>query len=139
MAFIPSPLACRLLGTDRASARKRSKAIVIFRKLALSLSLLVVATGAAARADVQKGMHIYSACRGVNVHFCQGYIAAIADEMDRGIEFRRHRACIPENITILQLRLVVSKWMSEHQQYRHDPAAGLVAEALAAAFPCSVR
>ncbi|MEX2615095.1 MAG: Rap1a/Tai family immunity protein [Alphaproteobacteria bacterium] len=84
-------------------------------------------------------MHIYSACRGVNVHFCQGYIAAIADEMNGGIEFRRYRACIPEEITILQLRLVVSKWMSEHQQYRHDPAAGLVAEALAAAFPCSFR
>jgi hypothetical protein len=89
-----------------------------------------------ASAEVQQGLHVYSACRGVNVHFCQGYITAIADEMSGGVEFRNYRACIPEDATPSQLRLIVTKWLEDHPKYRHDPGAGLVAEALANEFPC---
>lgn len=85
---------------------------------------------------MQKGLHIFSACRGVNVHFCQGYITAIADEMSGGFEFRKFRACIPKDTTVGQMRQVVSKWLGDHPKYHQDPGAGLVAEALSEAFPC---
>ena len=105
-------------------------------RIAAALALLLSALPRDAAAEVQKGMHIYTACRGVNVHFCQGYITAIADEMSQGVEFRHYRACVPEDTPISQLRLVVTKWLEIHPEYRHDPGAGLVAEALARGFPC---
>ena len=104
---------------------------------AFAIAAFALCTYGTAHADVQKGMHIFSACRGVNVHFCQGYITAIADELSDGVEFRGYRACVPKDVTIGQLRLIISKWLSEHQQYRQEPGAGLVAEALAETFPCS--
>lgn len=106
------------------------------RICAVFLAAFSFAAGSAAVAEVQKGMHIFSACRGVNVHYCQGYISAIADEMSGGVEFRNYRACIPQDVRIGHLRLVVSKWLGDHLEYRHDPGAGLVAEALANEYPC---
>ena len=109
--------------------------ISTIKRSAIAAGFILLASSAA-RADVQQGLHIFSACRGVNVHFCQGYITAIADEMSGGLEFRKYRACIPKDVSLGQMRQGVTKWLGDHPEYHHDPGAGLVAEALARAFPC---
>ena len=72
--------------------------ISTIKRSAIAAGFILLASSAA-RADVQQGLHIFSACRGVNVHFCQGYITAIADEMSGGLEFRKYRACIPKDVS----------------------------------------
>lgn len=67
---------------------------------------------------------------------CYGYSVAIADVMHRGISISGFRACIPANITKGQVVDAVRTWLRKSPQQWHYGAAGLVAQALATAFPC---
>jgi len=72
---------------------------------------------------------------------CVGYIVGVSDALASGttnlpVLIFGWRACIPKNVTIGQVTDVVTKWLREHPQDRHYLATGIVAEALAKAFPC---
>ena len=70
---------------------------------------------------------------------CLGYIAGISDAMiDRRIigKGAAYQACIPREVTAGARAAKVIPWLTRHVDDLHKPAAGLVAQALAAAFPC---
>jgi hypothetical protein len=67
---------------------------------------------------------------------CMGYVTAIMDALSSGNSVNGFRACIPANADMNQTVDVVKMFIVEHPEKRHLVAAGLVAEALARAFPC---
>ncbi len=67
---------------------------------------------------------------------CVGYITGIADVLAEGIAVDGRRACISMGTTNARLTDVVKYWLEQHAEARHRNAPGLVAEALAEAYPC---
>ncbi|RWZ87200.1 MAG: hypothetical protein EO766_11760 [Hydrotalea sp. AMD] len=45
--------------------------------------------------------------------------------------------CIPDNATHSQSWNIVNKYLTDHPQDLHQPAAGIILMALSQAFPCS--
>jgi hypothetical protein len=69
---------------------------------------------------------------------CEGYVFAITDALvDGGNEIDGYRACIPYGVLEEQAIDVAQRFLAAHPESRHRGAAGLVAQALAEAFPCS--
>ena len=73
-------------------------------------------------------------------HICDGYVAGIADAMGSahalGMGVLGFHACFRVDLAISQLTNVVKLYLHEHPERRNFLAAGLVADALARAFPC---
>lgn len=69
---------------------------------------------------------------------CSGYVIGVADAMVHGQEgVGGWHACYRANQTPGQLTDVVKLWLQNHPEKRDYEGSGLVAEALAQAFPCS--
>jgi hypothetical protein len=72
--------------------------------------------------------------------FCIGYVAGSVDML---ISLQRQgppgakQACMPQGVTLGQVRDVVIKYLSDEPQFRKLDAAALVITALEQAFPCS--
>jgi len=71
---------------------------------------------------------------------CLGYVVGVADAME-GAQFEGgtvlgSRACFPAYMTALQAKDVAVMFLTSHPEWRHFGASGLVAGALASAFPC---
>jgi hypothetical protein len=66
---------------------------------------------------------------------CNGYIAGVADATV-GTQISGYRSCSPYGRTVGQVHDVVVQWLARHPQHRHKAAPGLIAAALAEAFPC---
>lgn len=45
--------------------------------------------------------------------------------------------CVPQNVTYIQIRLVVAKFMTQHPELLHHSFGSVIAFALGAAFPCT--
>lgn len=73
--------------------------------------------------------------------FCQGFAAAVADEMlsamAAGDTVLGWRACFPTDVALGQITDVATRFLTVHPELRHLTALGLFAEAFADAFPCS--
>jgi hypothetical protein len=70
---------------------------------------------------------------------CFGYIEAIWDAMAARNSINGFKICRPTSetgITVGQIRDVVLMFLNSHPEVRHNNAAGLVAGAFNAAFPC---
>jgi hypothetical protein len=75
---------------------------------------------------------------------CSGYVAGVADAMLQNDLMAKNsegvggwHACFRTHPTVGQLANVVKQWLQSHPEKRDNGAAGLVAEALQQAFPCS--
>jgi hypothetical protein len=69
---------------------------------------------------------------------CTGYIMAIVDVMAEGKDtVLGWKACIPAGVSSDQVRDVTIGYLSANIPKRHLGAPGLIAEAMAEAFPCS--
>jgi len=67
---------------------------------------------------------------------CLGYVTALADVLERN-DVNGLRACIPNvGVEVGQLEEVVKAYLRRHPDRGGYGAAGLVADALGAAFPC---
>jgi hypothetical protein len=66
---------------------------------------------------------------------CNGYLEGIADVLESNV-INGFRSCVPEAATSGQLKDVVNQFLRVNAARRHLAAAGLVANAFAAAFPC---
>ena len=67
---------------------------------------------------------------------CLGYVPALADVLERN-GVNGLRACIPDTgVDVGQLEAVVTAYLRRHPDRGGYGAAGLVADALGAAFPC---
>ncbi len=67
---------------------------------------------------------------------CLGYVTAIVDALSSGNSVNGFKACVPLNADMQQIVDVVKNFIRDYPEKRHLVAAGLVAEALARAFPC---
>src|SRR4051812_16526985 len=68
---------------------------------------------------------------------CTGYIMGVVDGMS-GNDGRMSvwRMCLPQAATNIQAVDVGKRYLNEHPELRHLAASGLIAKALAEAFPC---
>ena len=62
---------------------------------------------------------------------CVGYVAGIADALTL-----TNTICVPTDVSVVQVRDIVLKYLREHPERRHYNASGLAATALVSAFPC---
>jgi len=70
--------------------------------------------------------------------FALGYVAAISDSLNRN-KVNGFPACLPDYVELGQIKDVVKIFFDKHPEIMHFAASGLVATALAEAFPCSPK
>lgn len=74
-----------------------------------------------------------------HVALCLGYINGVVDIMSSN-PVNEFRACLPrKNAPLTQMVSVAKKWLEAHPEALHYPAPGLVANAMAEAFPCAAQ
>jgi hypothetical protein len=113
-------------------------------QVALAFVVMLSLPASSALADsgsYMSGNDLYGVCvdnDGAQQAKCIGYLAGIADAMDlvAPAAFGGWRACLPSGSTDRQLSEIATKWLAAHAEKRQIGAAGLVAEAFQAAFPC---
>jgi|GEM_PF-6192815 len=96
-----------------------------------------------ARADFHTGEDLHEICTsgdGGDIAACDAFIAAVADALlDPGVTLPSHRICLPEGI---EIEAIVDPFVHQLRTMadrdRHS-AVRIVAEALAARFPCRPR
>jgi hypothetical protein len=120
----------------------------ITRLLLVSLvtsNLLFTPEGLMAQVYSIDGNQLYKNCdarnsegqvsQSVSAGMCMGYVVAIMDVLSvRAVN--GFKACVPTDANMNQIMDVVKFFIRDHAEKRHLVAAGLVAEALATAFPC---
>ena len=67
---------------------------------------------------------------------CAGYISAISDILSHNISIHEHRACIPEHVTLFDLRAVVVKTFESRPKDADKDGHDWVAQAFAENYPC---
>ncbi len=107
-----------------------------FVKLAVAGVVLVAGHGANESRGLITGNQLLSFCTPVDTPTCVGYIAGVADGLMLGKDYGQWKGCLPADSTAQQLEDVTVKFLVEHPAGRHLLASGIVAEALARAFPC---
>ena len=93
---------------------------------------------APATAAFMDGDRLLAKCNeepGEGLAVCVGYVAGIADVLLED-SVRGRRACMSLAVMTEQMVDAVRRWLEAHPDDRHSAANGLVAAALAAAFPC---
>ncbi len=91
----------------------------------------------------ERGVNIWGRCNvaekdSYDFGSCMAYIAGIIDGstvMGHGSS-KPYLVCIPHDVTLGQLALVVKKYGDDHPENLHWPAVRFVNTALRAAFPC---
>ena len=104
----------------------------------LRLSLIITLLFASpVRAEFVNGNILHEWCSGDDYGkiYCMGYSAAVSDVMDEHTVYG-WSACVPNDVMLSQLTDIVTRWLDNNPQKRHYAAQGLIAEALAEAFPC---
>jgi Rap1a immunity proteins len=98
-------------------------------------------------AQVTTGEKIQSMCRAEMVaasgSFCAGFISGVLEEQfmwtaNDTLHKRTHdfRFCLPEKSTNDQILKVFVKYLDDHPEELHKPAALLLIQAMVKAFPC---
>lgn len=105
------------------------------RVLALGLSSALAAlVPTASEARFQTGNRLLRTCQSMettDISMCIGYIEGVQDADEHFAIW-----CVPPNTEAGQLQEVVIKALVENVAERAYPASGLVANAIAAAWPC---
>jgi hypothetical protein len=103
----------------------------------------VMSGSVGAKADFRTGNQLYAECTSSNAadrNFCLGYIAAITDAARKGViapgSVLGWTHCVRDEVSIKLVHDVVVQFLATHPEKRDLTADGLVAEALAEAFPC---
>lgn len=104
--------------------------------------LIAIGAAAPARAQYFDGNTLHFRCQQeretamVRWTDCLGYVSGVADVMSGRNAINGVQACIPRGTSRNQLKDVVVDWLRRHPEHRHHNAGGLVAAALAEAYPC---
>ena len=97
--------------------------------------LLAVSTGA--KADFRSGNKLYADCTSpMGPIYCDFYVAGISDAAQGSPGVYGFKVCAPADATLGQMVDIARQYLAAHPERRHRGAAGLVAHALAQAFPC---
>lgn len=106
--------------------------------LAVAVALIPASAGAAAALS---GHQLYDECNAqrdnVLAGWCAAYVAGVADAMAAGASINGLSVCFPLGVLFKKNADIVTQFLTSHPEARHHAAAELVAQALAAAFPCS--
>jgi hypothetical protein len=120
------------------------------KKMRFLLPALVLLTGSAVAEEFTEGYidgnRLWDICRSdvrENVA-CNGFVVGVADAMSvaqtiKGGSIGGWRMCSPENVSVLQMKDVATRFLREHPEWRHLTGASLVARALAESFPCAPK
>jgi Rap1a immunity proteins len=113
---------------------------MFFTTRALALAALVsCATTGAAQAEFKTGNMIIADCESAAVEdrmVCLGYVEGVVGAMGMNA-VNGYQACVPDHVTGNQVKDVAIAYIYAHPAKRHFAATGLVADALAGAFPCA--
>lgn len=109
--------------------------------LAACALLAFAAPGVASDANLYSGEQLFQDCTSTHPSHlpniaCGGYAVGISDVLAGGNTVNGFKACPPASVTRGQVIKVVTAYLQQHPDGRHFAAAGLVANALADAFPC---
>ena len=66
---------------------------------------------------------------------CEYYVLGVYDGFRSGDD--EYKICVPQNVNVREMALVVSKYLYQHPERLHDPVPHLVIDALYQTFPCS--
>ncbi len=106
--------------------------------LLLSALLLLPAL---ARANLLDAFELEKRCasdRPDQVNTCLGYLSGVADSDNAAPAWRGQKSlfCIPQGVTVLQLRRTLLDYLKKHPEEADFNAAILVGNAFIEAFPC---
>lgn len=87
--------------------------------------------------DPLKPIQIRSTQELLDAGACAGFVGAISDAARcESAGVNSYRAATPSDMNLLQVAVVVEKWLDEHPSDLHMAGSGLVARALSEAWPC---
>ena len=67
---------------------------------------------------------------------CAGYISAILDVLAHNLSVHHHRACVPEYVSLADLRAIVVKTLESRPKEADRDGHDWVAQAFAENYPC---
>ena len=131
----------RYSGTPETAPSATCRASPIPNARRRALPSLFAQSVSGARAKIfEDGDTLYQECSAemgqIEYSSCKGYVAGVSDAMSEGNSIGGYTACFPSYFKVGQAQDAVKQFLTSHPQWRHHAAAGLVAEALAEAFPC---
>ena len=98
------------------------------RKPLIAITIAIWAN--AASAGYETGGSLLQECMSSHP-WCFGYIIGVVDSIEG------HRVCLPPAISIGRVEGMVVGFLHAHKELHDRTAAGLIAQALSAAFPCN--
>jgi hypothetical protein len=135
----------------KARVARIASAVVDLGSAAFICSVPLTASSAHAQTvavpTLWDGNKLQAACSGTTsttLTMCATYIFGVIDGVRvmeasfMAVSVTHQSAfCIPDGVSIGQLKDVVALYLNEHPEQRHYAAAGLVLAAVSGAFPCS--
>ena len=108
------------------------------RHLLLSVLLLLPVIAHANLLDAFELEKRCSSDRPDQVNTCLGYLSGVADSDNAAPAWRGQKSlfCIPQGVTVLQLRRTLLDYLKKHPEEADFNAAILVGNAFIEAFPC---
>lgn len=106
---------------------------------AIALALMVNAVPLAAEAGgFWTGNKLLSCCESTGSFYvdCRGYVTGVAETLAAGASVGGLGVCFPKSDSSQNVTEIVVTYLRRNPDDCHNAAAGLVAEALAEAFPC---
>jgi hypothetical protein len=107
------------------------------RRLFAAVAAIAAVMAGSAEAKALDGNRLYDLCRpnSRSSEFCDDYVMNIAERLMVG-RVAGWTACIPTHLTDDHVVDAAKQFLEAHPARRRSAALGLVAEALAKAFPC---
>lgn len=110
-------------------------------RTAIIIIALFVTAPQSAKSEFFDGNELYRQCRdtnGIGISICSGYVLGIYDAIDgaQNIENGRKVICAGTNVSGLQVRDVVFKYLVENPSIRHYAAYVLTKIAIIQSFHC---
>jgi len=116
------------------------------RRFALGLLILIVMFSSNAKAWFLDGNKLYRDCTTkesddhhfLNRSYCNGFVTGVTDMLG-STERLAEMTCLPDKVTVGQVRDVLIKYLKDHPEKRHLPAFVLVFNSQREAFPCEEK
>jgi hypothetical protein len=105
-------------------------------KFGLAILAAVLISGAAQAQRISKvnGSKLLGFCSAGRTVDCDAYLSGVADAYAE--QGKMAGICIPQAVTGVQMRLVVTKYLHDHPQELELPAGQVATHAFAGAFAC---
>ncbi|HEY1794833.1 MAG TPA: Rap1a/Tai family immunity protein [Stellaceae bacterium] len=109
------------------------------RRCLYAVATAVFAAAGPARAGIEDGTALYRYCSatiGAFEMYCFGYVDSVVNDMRIYGSVHGYRACLPTLLEDNQRRDIIVAFLRRNPEAARSDATGLIARALAEAFPC---